>query len=125
MAAGTLEVMQTLQRAGGQLRFLPPKTEDSPRTVPLPDFCLHPLKEHAERQADRHDGAGDKWRDHGLVFPTGVGTPMEPDNLRGSSGRIKKGEGNGHSIPSGNHAAQRPLPAVGCGNRRSVLHGLF
>ena len=60
MAAGTLEVMQTLQRAGGQPPFLPPKTEDSPWTVPLPDFCLHALKEHAERQADKHDGAGDK-----------------------------------------------------------------
>ena len=58
MAAGTLEVVQTLQRVGGQLRFLPPKTEDSPRTVPLPDFCLQALKEHAERQADEHDEPG-------------------------------------------------------------------
>lgn len=60
MAAGTLEVVQTLQRVSGQLRFVPPKTEDSSRTVPLPDFCLNALKEDAERQADEHDGAGDK-----------------------------------------------------------------
>ena len=73
-AAGTLELVQTLQRVGGQLRFVPPKTEDSSRTVPLPDFCLNALKEHAERQADEHDEAGDKWRDHGLVFPTRAGT---------------------------------------------------
>ncbi|MGO8895232.1 MAG: hypothetical protein ACLQB1_36855 [Streptosporangiaceae bacterium] len=88
MAAGTLELVQTLQRVGGQLRFVPPKTEDSSRTVPLPDFCLNALKEHAERQADEHDGAGDKWRDHGLVFPTRAGTPMEPDNLRRSWGHL-------------------------------------
>jgi hypothetical protein len=61
-----------------------PKTEDSSRTVPLPDFCLNALKEHAERQADERDGAGDKWRDHGLVFPTRVGTLIEPDKLRRS-----------------------------------------
>jgi len=36
---------------------VPPKTEDSSRTVPLPDFCLNALKEHAERQADERDGA--------------------------------------------------------------------
>jgi hypothetical protein len=56
MAAGTLELVQTLQRIGGQLRFMPPKTEDSSRTVPLPDFCLNALKEHPERQADQRDG---------------------------------------------------------------------
>ena len=60
MAAGTLELVQTLQRVGGQLRFVPPKTEDSSRTVPLPDFCLNALKEHAERQADERDQAGDR-----------------------------------------------------------------
>lgn len=62
MAAGTLQIVQTLQRAGGRLRFVPPKTEDSPRAVLLPDFCLNALKEHAERQTDEFDGAGDKWR---------------------------------------------------------------
>jgi len=56
--------------------------------VPLPDFCLNALKEHAERQADEQDGAGDKWRDHGLVFPTRVGTLIEPDKRRRSWGRI-------------------------------------
>jgi hypothetical protein len=76
--------VQTLQQAGGHLRFVPPKTEDPSRTVPLPDFCLNALKEHAERQADERDEAGDKWRAHGLVLPTRVRTPIEPDNLRRS-----------------------------------------
>ena len=56
MAAGTLELVQT-PAVGGQLRFVPPKTEDSSRTVPLPHFCLNALKEHAERQADERDRA--------------------------------------------------------------------
>lgn len=88
LTAGTLEVVQTLQRVGGQLRFVPPKTEDSARTVPLPDFCLTALKAHAKRQRDERDEAGGDWQDYGLVFPTRIGTPMEPDNLRRSWGRI-------------------------------------
>lgn len=86
MAAGTLEVVQTLQQAGRHLRFVPPKTEDPSRTVPLPDVCLNAVKEHAERQADEHDGAADNWKDHGSVFPTRAGTPMEPTTR--SWGRI-------------------------------------
>jgi len=42
------------------------KTEDWSRTVPLPDFCPNALKEHAERQADERDEAGDERRDHGV-----------------------------------------------------------
>jgi len=53
MAAGTPEVVQSLQQAGGHLRFVPPKTGDPPRTVPLPDFCLNAVKEHAERWPPR------------------------------------------------------------------------
>jgi integrase len=34
--AGWLQVTQTLQRIEGQLRFLPPKTRHSRRTVPMP-----------------------------------------------------------------------------------------
>ena len=39
MNAGVLEVSQSLQRIGGELRFVRPKTEDSERTVPLPEIC--------------------------------------------------------------------------------------
>jgi integrase len=35
-----LEVVHTLQRVGGALRLVPPKTEDSARTVPLPPVCV-------------------------------------------------------------------------------------
>ncbi|WP_246492060.1 hypothetical protein [Actinomadura alba] len=40
----TLEVVQTLQRVGGALRFVRPKTEDSERTIPLPAFCITALR---------------------------------------------------------------------------------
>jgi len=85
---GKLEVVQTLQRVRGQFQFVRPKTEDSERTVPLPEICAETLKEHFERQKAEKEVAGDDWQDYGLVFPSRLGTPMEPDNLRRSWGRI-------------------------------------
>ena len=88
----TLEVVVSLQRVAGVLRLVPPKTDDSARTVPLPGLCVKALRDHAERQADERGDAAD-WEDHGLVFPSRLGTPMEPDNLRRSWGRICKAAG--------------------------------
>ncbi|MEU7939502.1 site-specific integrase [Microbispora bryophytorum] len=90
-----LEVVQTLQRVAGRLQFVRPKTEDSARTVPLPPICVEALREHRRRQfAERSDRWPD-WEDHGLVFPSLRGTPMEPDNLRRSWGAIRKAAGLG------------------------------
>jgi integrase len=86
----TLEVVQTVQRIAGELRFVPPKTDESVRTVPLPELCITALCEHKVRQSAEQEAAGKDWKDHGLVFPSLVGTPMEPDNLRRSWGRIRK-----------------------------------
>jgi len=35
--------------------------------------------------------AGSRWRDHGLVFTTGIGTPLEPRALNGDFERIVGG----------------------------------
>ena len=86
---GTLEVVQTLQRIGGALRFVRPKTEDSARTIPLPPLCIDALREHRRQQFTERADAWPNWQENGLVFPTRIGTPMEPDNLRRSWGRIR------------------------------------
>ena len=86
---GTLEVVQTLQRVGGALRFVRPKTENSARTVPLPPLCINALREHQRQQFTERADAWPDWQENGLVFPTRIGTPMEPDNLRRSWGRIR------------------------------------
>jgi len=65
-----LEVVQTLQRIGGQLRFVGPKTEDSARTVPLPPFRVNALREHRKHQFTERSLAWPEWDDHGLVFPS-------------------------------------------------------
>ena len=90
-----LEVVQTLQRVGGSLRLVPPKTEDSARTVPLPPPCMDALREHRKRQFAERSEAWPGWDDHGLVFPSRRGTPMEPDNLRRSWGEIRTRAGLG------------------------------
>ncbi len=91
--AETLEVVVSLQRVAGTLRLVPPKTEDSARTIPLPPNCVKALRDHAERQAAERASAGMDWKEHGLVFPSRIGTPMEPDNLRRSWGRISTSAG--------------------------------
>ena len=90
-----LEVVQTLQRVGGSLRLVPPKTDDSARTVPLPPVCVDALREHRKRQFAERSEAWPDWEDHGLVFPSRRGTPMEPDNLRRSWSEIRDGAGLG------------------------------
>ncbi|WP_424536692.1 tyrosine-type recombinase/integrase [Sphaerisporangium viridialbum] len=95
LETGTLEVIQTLQRVGGRLQFVKPKTEDSERTIPLPPICLNALKEHRRRQFAERSQCWPDWEDHGLVFPSRRGTPMEPDNLRRSWGEIRTAAGLG------------------------------
>jgi integrase len=90
-----LEVVQTLQRVGGALRLVPPKTEDSARTIPLPPPCVQALREHQQRQAAERQHAWPDWEDRCLVFPSRRGTPMEPDNLRRSWGEIRHAAGLG------------------------------
>jgi integrase len=71
------------------LRFVPPKTEDSARTVPLPLVCVRALREHKKRQFTERAEAWPDWEDYGLVFTSRRGTPVEPDNLRRSWSEIR------------------------------------
>jgi integrase len=89
LEGGKLEIVQALQRVRGELRFVPPKTDDSERTIPLPEICVQALEDHKERQKSERAQAGTDWEEYGLVFPSRIGTPMEPDNLRRSWGRIR------------------------------------
>jgi integrase len=98
LETGSLEVIQTLQRVVGRRQFVKPKTQDSERTIPLPPICLDALKDHCKRQfAERSDRWPD-WDDHGLVFPSRRGTPMEPDNLRRSWAEIRTAAGLGAGL---------------------------
>ena len=61
--------------------------------MPLPEICVEVLKAHRERQRTDRANAWPNWQENDLVFPPRVGTPLEPDNLRRSWGRIRKRAG--------------------------------
>jgi integrase len=88
-------VVQSLQRVAGRLQFVRPKTSDSERTVPLPPICVEALREHRRKQFAERSDRWEEWSEHGLVFPSRCGTPMEPDNLRRSWGAIRMAAGLG------------------------------
>lgn len=85
----SLQVVHTLQRVGGQLQLLPPKTRTSRRTVPLPPSVVEALRAHKLAQGKERLAAGSRWVDSGMVFSTTIGTPIEPDNLNRSWYRIR------------------------------------
>ncbi|MFF2189162.1 tyrosine recombinase XerC [Streptomyces sp. NPDC058155] len=83
---GVLTVRQALQRVGGELLFVAPKTQRSARRVALPAECVTALRAQRAQQLADKKAAGDKWKGegHGLVFTTKNGTPIEPRNLNRS-----------------------------------------
>jgi integrase len=79
--AKSLTVRQTVLRVDGRLILTPPKTDRSRRTVPIPAPTLALLHAHRDRQQQERAKAGTRWKEHGLVFASTVGTPIEPRNL--------------------------------------------
>ncbi len=65
----------------GTLRVVEGKTESSARTLPLPETLVAALKAHATRLAKERADLGESWQEHELVFPSEVGTPIDPRNL--------------------------------------------
>jgi hypothetical protein len=49
-------------------------------------LCVSALCEQKVRQQTERANAWPNWKDYGLVFSSRIGTPMEPDNLRGAEG---------------------------------------
>lgn len=64
------------QRHGGDT-----KTGKSRRTLALPWRCVDALSEHWKLQAEDQRRAGALWKDHGLVFASTVGTPLQANNV--------------------------------------------
>jgi integrase len=82
---GALHVQQTAQRIDGQgIVFRQPKTRLSRRSIALSPDAVAVLRQHRRRQAEARLLAGSAYVDRDLVFATGLGTPIEPGNLRRS-----------------------------------------
>jgi hypothetical protein len=70
-----------MQRVDGKLQIVELKTSSARRTVVLPQLAVRHLQEHKKRQDREHLALGDTWREHGLVFASSIGTPIEPRNV--------------------------------------------
>jgi integrase len=70
-----------MQRVDGKLQTVELKTASSQRTVVLPRLAVRHLQEHKKRQDAERLALGDAWREHGLVFASTIGTPVEPRNV--------------------------------------------
>ena len=66
---------------GGGWYFTEPKTSRSRRTIPLPNSMIAALVEHKRRQSEERLRLGSEWQDHGLVFTTSLGSPLNISNL--------------------------------------------
>jgi integrase len=79
---GVVSIQRVLiRRSGGGWYFTEPKTKNSRRSVPLPEYLLAKLKHHRAVQSAYRLKQGDKYKNHNLVFPSRSGTPMSIRNL--------------------------------------------
>lgn len=77
--ARTITVRHALQRVGGSLVLVEPKSTTSRRVVALPAFVTEGLRAHRTRRREDRLLAGSRRREdqRDLVFVTTVGTPMD------------------------------------------------
>ena len=77
----TLTVQGALQRVGGRLVVVEPKTERSRRKVALPNVAVDALRSHRVRQLNERLVAGTGWQGSDLIFTTAMGNPLDGVNV--------------------------------------------
>ena len=78
---GTVQVRGSLQRVGGHLAIVEPKTASSPRQVALTKTATEALRRHRVAQAEERLKLGPAWEDNDLIFANEVGRAIEVRNL--------------------------------------------
>jgi integrase len=71
------------------------KTPKSRRTLALPQAAVQALREHRKQQSEDRLAAGSQWQDHGLVFASAIGAPLDAGNVRREFRKITKSAGLG------------------------------
>jgi integrase len=77
LTAGELHVRSQVQH-GEQAQL---KRLKGRRIIPLAPLAVDALQQHRVRQLEQRLRVGEAWQDHGLIFPSSVGTPLNPANL--------------------------------------------
>lgn len=75
-------VQRSLTRLGVEgWTLTEPKTDRTRRVVPLPGIAAQALRDHRKRQAEERLLLGSEYQDHGFVFATEFGQPLDGANL--------------------------------------------
>src|ERR671910_338060 len=77
LEAGALRI----NRALSDSEFAAPKTPRSRRKIELSNTARTALRTHRKRQLEERMKKAGLWKDHGLVFPSTVGTPLSHRNV--------------------------------------------
>ena len=72
------------------------KTARFCRTLFLTPELVELLRDHRARLAGERIAIGPAWREHDLIFPSAIGTPLDPDNVSHWYSRICRRAGLGH-----------------------------
>jgi integrase len=72
---------QLIRPEGAEVQFAPPKTKFGKRTLSIGDKSIEVLHNHYERQHEERVAKGRRWIENGLIFTTGLGTPIHARNL--------------------------------------------
>ena len=83
LEAGTLQVRRTLSEPKGGWIFEAPKSGKG-RNIRLTRKAISALRQHRKRQLEERIQKAGLWSDHGLVFPSAIGTPISGGNLNRS-----------------------------------------
>src|SRR5215217_9491332 len=80
LEAGMFQVRRTLSEPKGGYIFEAPKSGKG-RNIRLTQRATVALREHRKQQLEERMERGTLWQEHGLVFPSSVGTPISGGNL--------------------------------------------
>jgi integrase len=91
----TVQLLRSLQRISrredkkSHLELVPTKTEDSERTVCVPQIVLERVREHLARWNEERRSAGTAWQETGMLFTTGKGTLLDPRSMQREYYRLR------------------------------------
>jgi integrase len=99
MASSGSRTAKGNRATGPQLVVGELKTRRSQRSLALTPELLAKLRQHYARQAEHKMAAGPLWRDHGLIFASETGAPLDPENFSRAFGKLCNQAGLGHWHP--------------------------
>jgi len=119
---GVLQVRQALERLGKGWRRVEPKSEQSRRTLKLPSELLPILRAHRTSQLEARLAAGGLWKDHGFVFTSRYGEPLDGPRLNRQTKALLRGTWIG-GLPDCKHSQISDRKCLDCqGEHLPVLH---